>query len=70
MAISFFRSLYIEANSLSGVWGHEVSTMNLTGMSIALFTRGLGWSADEVEVFLAKVRKDMKNPKIHSYWPM
>lgn len=43
---------------------------NLSGMTTALYTRGLGWSPEEVEVFLADVRKDMKNPRIHSYWPM
>lgn len=39
-------------------------------MSVALFTRALNWSTEELEVFLADVRKDIKNSKIHSYWPM
>jgi len=53
-----------------GAWTHESTVSNLSGMSVALFTRALGWSSDELEVFLADVRKDMKNPKIHAYWPI
>ena len=53
-----------------GLWAHEVTISNLSGLSIALFTHGLGWRIEELEVFLADVRKDMKNSRIHSYWPM
>ena len=35
--------------------------------SLALFTRVLGWSVEECQVFLAGVRNDLKNPKVHSY---
>jgi hypothetical protein len=56
--------------TFTGLWSHEATTSNLNGMSIALFTRGLNWSAEETEVFLVDVRKDMKNSRIHSYWPM
>lgn len=54
----------------TGLWAHEVTVSNLSGLSIALFTHGLGWSVEELEVFLADVRKDLKNSKIHSYMPM
>ena len=43
---------------------------SLSGLSMALFTRGLGWTAQEVEVFLVEVRRDMKNRRIHAWWPM
>jgi trans-aconitate methyltransferase len=39
----------------------------IEGWTMALFTRFLGWSKEEVHVFLAKVRNDMKNTDIHSY---
>lgn len=52
------------------MWAQEATTNSLTGLSISLFTNGLGWSAEELEVFLVEVRKDIKNSKIHSYWPM
>lgn len=47
----------------------------LAAISLAVFTRpedqgGLGWSSKELEVYLAAVRKDIKDPRIHSYWPM
>ena len=40
----------------------------LQGITMQLFTRMLGWSADEVEVFLVDVRKDLKNRDIHFYY--
>lgn len=53
-----------------GMWALENIGNGLSGLSMALFTRGLGWSADELEVFLVDVRKDLKDRHIHSYWPM
>jgi hypothetical protein len=56
--------------TITGTWTHETTSSNLSGMSVALFTRALGWSSEELEVFLTDVRKDMKNHRIHAYWPM
>lgn len=36
-------------------------------LSLKLFTRGLGWSREEVEVFLVGLRKDAANRSIHSW---
>lgn len=33
----------------------------------AVLTRGLGWSNEEVEVFLASVRNDIKSKSVHAY---
>ncbi|KAI9879150.1 MAG: hypothetical protein M1830_009409 [Pleopsidium flavum] len=38
----------------------------LEAFSLALFTRVLGWSVDEVQVLLALVRKDLRDPSIHA----
>ncbi|KAI9867649.1 MAG: hypothetical protein M1813_008449 [Trichoglossum hirsutum] len=38
---------------------------NLEGITLGLFTRFLGWTSQEVLVFLADVRKDLRNPRIH-----
>ena len=38
----------------------------LEGFSMALFTRVLNWSPDEVQVLLSKVRKDLDNRNIHA----
>jgi hypothetical protein len=35
-----------------------------------LFIHGLGWKQEELEAFLVDVRRDLKNPKIHAYWPV
>ncbi|KIW68781.1 hypothetical protein PV04_04702 [Phialophora macrospora] len=53
-----------------GVWTFHDFTASLSGISLALFTRGLSWSPDELEVFLIDVRRDMKNTAYHAYWPM
>lgn len=39
-------------------------------MSLALFTRFLGWNLDEVKVFSAKVRNDMSNSSYHTYFDL
>lgn len=43
---------------------------SLSGLSMALLTRALGWSVHQVESFLAGVRRDMMNPHIHAYYNM
>ena len=37
----------------------------LEGFSLALFTRVLGWSPQEVQVLLSKVRLDLENRNLH-----
>jgi len=51
-----------------GMWVQENFISGVEAMSLALFTRGLGWSLDEVRVFVALVRNDMKDQRIHAYW--
>lgn len=53
-----------------GHWSLANIGGGLQGFSLALFTRQLGWTTEEVEVFLVDVRKDVNNPAIHGYWPM
>jgi hypothetical protein len=53
-----------------GKWVLASFHEGLTAMSMALLTRGLGWTPDEVEVFLVEVRKDIDNRNYHTYWPM
>jgi hypothetical protein len=52
------------------MWVLEDLAPGLEGLSVALFTRILGWSKAELEVFLVDVRKDMRNTNIHAYWNM
>ncbi|KAF2734129.1 S-adenosyl-L-methionine-dependent methyltransferase [Polyplosphaeria fusca] len=51
-----------------GRWVSENFAWGCESMSLALFTRALGWSQEEVQVFMASVRNDLRNKKIHAYW--
>lgn len=53
-----------------GAWAYANLAGSLEGLSLAHFGRGLGWTADEIRVFCAHTRKDLKDPRIHAYWPM
>ncbi|KAF4448378.1 hypothetical protein F53441_8186 [Fusarium austroafricanum] len=53
-----------------GYWNRENALVGLEGLTMAPFTRALGWSSEEVNVFLSEVRKDVNNTKIHGYWPI
>jgi len=50
-----------------GVWVAQNLNEGLQGFSMAIFTRGLGWRAEEVEVFLSDVRKDFAERRRHLY---
>lgn len=51
---------------------HQLCAMlkGLEGISLRFFTRYLGWTAQEVEILVAKVRAEWRKPSIHSYWPL
>lgn len=55
---------------LIGAFELEMFLNGLEGMSLRLFERGMGWSAEETMVFLTGVRKDIKNQRFHSYYPL
>ncbi|KAI3580337.1 S-adenosyl-L-methionine-dependent methyltransferase [Fusarium oxysporum f. sp. albedinis] len=44
------------------------SFKGLEALSMAALTRVLGWSQEEVTVFLAKVRRDLNDRTIHAYF--
>jgi hypothetical protein len=39
----------------------------LEGLTMMVFTRALGWSPERVQVFLAEVRKQVRDPSVHGY---
>ncbi|EEQ27161.1 conserved hypothetical protein [Microsporum canis CBS 113480] len=53
-----------------GNWTMTNMLEGLQAWSIGPFTRGLGWSLEQVEAFLVDVRRDVKDRKLHVYWPM
>ncbi|RDW80243.1 S-adenosyl-L-methionine-dependent methyltransferase-21 [Coleophoma cylindrospora] len=40
----------------------------LSAMSLRMFSRAFGWTREQTEVFLVKVRKDLKDLRHHSYY--
>lgn len=55
---------------LIGAFELENFIYGLEGMSLRIFEKGLGWSAQETSVFCAKVRDDIRNRRYHSYYPL
>ncbi|KAJ4250154.1 hypothetical protein NW762_011967 [Fusarium torreyae] len=51
-----------------GAWGNVNLVGGVQGLSLALFTKVLGWNIDELELFLVDVRKDLCNKDLHGYW--
>jgi hypothetical protein len=49
-----------------GAWNLLNVLDGIEAFTIALFTRMLGWSAENVQVLLADVRKDLRDPTIHA----
>lgn len=51
-----------------GMWARASGVRGVVAMTLALFTRVLGWSAEETAVLCAQVRSDFKNRALHGYW--
>lgn len=41
----------------------------IEALTLAIFTRCLQWSVEEVQVFLALVRKEFFKKRTYTYWP-
>lgn len=47
---------------------HQVNMFEAIGpYCYALFTRILGWSKEEIEVMVAGIRKELRDPSVHVY---
>lgn len=53
-----------------GAWEQLNLFHNLEGMVMRLFQKTLGISEVEITVFLAELRRDIRNHNIHAYWPL
>jgi len=42
----------------------------VSGMSYRMFQKAFGWTAEQTELFLVNVRKDIKNLKYHTYYDL
>ncbi|KAJ4997483.1 hypothetical protein K4K48_006864 [Colletotrichum sp. SAR 10_66] len=57
-----------DALRLLGRWSQFDSLEAVESSALALFTRVLGWTREEVLVFCAEVRNELKDRSIHAYW--
>jgi SAM-dependent methyltransferase len=50
-----------------GIFCRQMLVDALQGLAMAALTRGLGWTPQQVEVFLVDVRKSLLDVSVHSY---
>ncbi|KAK2055104.1 methyltransferase domain-containing protein [Colletotrichum caudatum] len=53
-----------------GIWNYENVAPNIEGIFMAPYTRGLGWTKEEVMVMAMNGRKDCGDRSIHAYFNM
>ncbi len=53
------------AKKTLGSWNLVQVEDGLEAFTLRLFTQALHWKPEEVQVLLANVRKDLRDPKIH-----
>ncbi|KAM6529642.1 hypothetical protein FALCPG4_007772 [Fusarium falciforme] len=53
-----------------GQWHNVNIGSAIEALTLAPFTRALGWKADEARAFAAHVRRDLNDRRIHAYWPI
>ena len=53
-----------------GLWTKEALSDGLEGLMLALFTRYLGWTQEEVIVGAMEFREALKDMRTHAYCPM
>ncbi|KAL5365383.1 S-adenosyl-L-methionine-dependent methyltransferase [Aspergillus floccosus] len=51
-----------------GRWNLVHCEQGIEGWAMALLTRVMGWTYTEVQVFLAKMRKGLRDPNTHAYF--
>ncbi|KAK5662737.1 hypothetical protein OQA88_6144 [Cercophora sp. LCS_1] len=54
---------------LVGAFEMENLLFGLSGMVTRLFSKALGWTPEQIQVFLVDVRREIKNRNVHAYWP-
>lgn len=52
-----------------GLYNRSMMLDALYGVAVRPFTRGLGWTLEEVEVYLVDVRRDLMDASQHGYTP-
>ena len=55
---------------LLGAWFKEDALSGIPGISMAILTRGLGMTTEEVEILMMKVRQAINSKRLHCYVTM
>ena len=63
-------SLLTRDQKTIGAWNLVQIEDGLEGFTLRLYTQFLGWTAEEVHVLLAEVRKDLRDPRIHAQFDL
>lgn len=53
-----------------GQWSRVNMELVLEPALLAPATRALGWAPEEALVLAERAKKDLRDPRIHAYWPM
>jgi len=53
-----------------GRWTQAGTLQGVEAMSLALFTRVLGWSQEETLLFCTQVRNDLQSTRVHGIWDL
>lgn len=53
----------------AGIYNLVAMLEGIEGISARIFMEALGWTQEELTVFLSGVRTEMRKRNIHSYWP-
>lgn len=53
-----------------GAWAFQNYDQGLEGLTLGLFTRTLGWSKEDILIFCAQVREQLRDRRVHAYLPM
>ncbi|KAL9009922.1 MAG: hypothetical protein Q9173_005091 [Seirophora scorigena] len=53
-----------------GAWNLVQIEEGLEAFTLRLFTQTLGWRTEEVQVLLAEVRKNLRDPKVHAQFDL
>ena len=53
-----------------GSWNLVQIEEGLEGLTLRLYTQMLKWKPEEVQVLLADVRKNLRDPRIHSQYDL
>ncbi|KAK7429436.1 hypothetical protein QQZ08_004028 [Neonectria magnoliae] len=59
---------YVFSRMMTGSFASPEAMTKKVFENLALFTRILSWTKEDVMALCAEVRKELRNPRVHGYW--